>query len=203
MVMCSSHELRTEIESVSWEGQRVCFNGYPFEFTNPSPGTVHNAAVALRLLQIVFPKIPLEVFQKAFREVRNPARFEIVQRSPRVVLSGDHNPSGIACLKETLKRIDANALQIVCGFSPDKPYREMYETLKGISPQILLTQVSRLKDKMPGDYFGLGEFEPEPMRAIDRILARLAPGETLLITGSLYLCGEIRRRWRSQVEFLE
>ena len=126
----------------------------------------------------------------------------MVQSTPRVVLSGDYNPAGIECLKLTLERLGAKNLRILCGFSPDKPYAEMYRELAGLSKDILLTQVGRLRDNMPEDYYRLGPFAPEARAAARQWINSSGPDDTVLITGSLYLIGELRSLWRSKVEFV-
>lgn len=197
-----SSEIRTEKRSVTVDGQEVLLNGYPFYLNNPSPGTVLNASLAFLMLRIVFPIIPISTLQEAFRKTKTPGRFEVIHPNPRVILSGDHNPAGIECLKETLKEVkNQGKLLTLCAFSPDKPYLEMYQELSHLSDRILLTQVPRLKDKTSDAYKAMGEFEPEAHLAVEKLLAEMRPNDTLLITGSLYLVGELRKIWKERVEF--
>ncbi len=179
----------------------MSFNGYPFELLHPTPGAVGNAALAFLCLRIVFPRIPLSTLQYAFSRVQNPGRFEIVQENPRVILSGDHNPAGVADLLATLDKTGVGRVKTVCAFSPDKPHRELYERLKGISDEIYLTQSSRFRGKQPESYASLGKLIPNPLEAVSEMLARTEPQETLLVTGSLYLVGEVRPLWRRGVSF--
>jgi dihydrofolate synthase/folylpolyglutamate synthase len=196
-----SKELRIKVEEVSWEGQRVLINDYPFYLTNPSLGTVENAALAFLTLRIAFPAIPISTLQEAFRQTKTPGRFEIVSHTPRIILSGDHNPAGLKCLKDTLASISKGKLFTVCGFSPDKAFLPMYQELTELSDEILLTQIPRLQDKYPDNYRMLGAFEPEPIKAIERMSSKLKSDDILLITGSLYLVGEVRKLWKEIVEF--
>ncbi len=196
-----SQELTTEIHKITWEGQEISINGYPFFLRNPSPGTLANAALAFLTLRIIFPAIPISTLQTAFRKTKTPGRFETLSLNPRVVLSGDHNPAGITCLKSTLNKVSSGKLLILCGFSPDKPYQEMYLELKEISDDILLTQIPRLSDKTTEQYRAMGNFEENAEIAVQKMLAKTGPEDTLLITGSLYLVGELRRLWKNKVSF--
>lgn len=196
-----SKELKTEVIQTSWDGQEITINGYPFFLSNPSPGTVANAALAFLTLRIAFPVIPISTLQEAFRKTKTPGRLEVVQHHPRVVLSGDHNPAGIECLKNTLSDVHQGRLLTLCAFSPDKPFQTMYQELKTISDKILLTQIPRLKDLTQPEYKGLGEFEPDAFKAVEKLLEQAKPKDTILITGSLYLVGELRKLWKEQVEF--
>ena len=196
-----SKEIKTEVHSVNWEGQEVSLNGYRFSLKNPTPGALANAALAFLTLRITFPAIPISILQESFRVTTTPGRFETVSYHPRVVLSGDHNPEGVECLKKGLSSVAEGNIFTVCAFSPDKPYQQMFKELKNISSDILLTQISRLKEKTTSDYQGMGTFEPEATAAVTKMLAKMGPNDTLLITGSLYLVGELRKLWKDKVTF--
>jgi len=184
-----------------WDGQETVIDGFSFFLTNPSPGTLVNAKLAYLTLRTLFPSIPISTLQTAFQNTKTPGRFETVNLNPRVVLSGDHNLAGIECLKETLKNSKSGRLLTLCGFSPDKPFAEMYGELKAISDEILLTQIPRLKDKTTQSYRRLGPFEEDATKAVQKMLALARPEDTVLVTGSLYLVGELRKLWKDKVSF--
>jgi dihydrofolate synthase / folylpolyglutamate synthase len=183
-------------QSLSWDGQNALIDGHPFSLRNPSPGTLENSALAYSVLRGLFPSLSVSTIQNAFAKVVNPGRMETVATSPRVVLSGDHNPAGIECLVSTLTDLKTRP-RIVCGFSPDKPYREMIDRLRSFTDDFTLTQVSRLATQMPPDYSTLAPFDPDPVHAVKAALERCDPDDTLLVTGSLYLVGEVRAIWKS------
>ena len=150
-------ELKTEKLTQAFAGQTFEVNGYPFEIQNPSPSAIENMQLAFLILRIVFPKIPMSTLQAAFKNVKNPARMELVQAEPKVYLSGDHNLEGIHSLIETLKTLEIKP-RIVCAFSPDKPFEAMFKQLESVSSQITLTSVTRLKDSLPSNYFKMGNY---------------------------------------------
>ncbi len=195
-----SRELKLKRKKVSWDGQEVEINGHPIWLQNPSKGHLKNAALAFLVARIVFPKIPLPTIQNAFAKVVNPGRLEVVQNKPRVVLSADHNPHGQESLFESLGDLPTGKLHILCAFSLDKPYREMYRRLNEKADSVLLTRVPDTDP--PTDYLALGEYEPNPLRAVERALARCPSQDTLVITGSTYLVGAVRRLWHSNVNFI-
>ncbi len=181
-----------------WDGQTAEIDGMPFFLSNPTPATLENAALAYRCLREVYPNIDTETLQRAFARVKTPGRMEVVQDSPRVVLSGDHNPSGIDCLVATLHRLGTRS-HIVCGFSPDKPYRELIGKLREVAASLVLTQIPRLASAMPTDYRDAAPFIADPNEALETALKACAPSDTLVVTGSLYLVGELRSRWKAGV----
>ena len=197
-----SKELNVVPKTRYWDGQTFSINGYEFSASNPTAGMRENAALAFLTLRIVFPRLSLLQIQNAFAHVSTPGRFETVSLNPRVVLSGDHNPHGLATLVETISHLAPTRTKILCGFSPDKPYHEMYAALQRVSPDLLLTSVeNRMKKTVSEDYSRLGLYEPDPRRAVEKILQEAQAEDTILVTGSLYLVGAVRGMWHSKVAF--
>ena len=83
-------------------------------------------------------------------------------------------------------------MNILCGFSGDKPYAEMYQTLKERSQSILLTEPTYARNPPNKGYRNLGPFESNPKSALERVLRNCGPEDTVLVSGSLYLVGEVR-----------
>lgn len=198
-----SKELKVSCFRRDWKGQETWINGYPFYLSSASTGTLKNAALAFLFVRIVFPKLPIAILQEAFQSTLLPGRMEVVQESPRVVLSADHNPHGLASLLSTLSELEVDRLHILAAFSPDKPFVSMYRTLAGIGDSMMLTQIPHLQKRMPKNYFELGPFLADPCSAMEAQLKTASPNDTILVTGSTYLIGEVRSLWRSRVEFVE
>ncbi len=198
-----SNQIKRKQIEISWQGQTVLLNGYPFNLTNPSPGSLENAALAFHLLRIVFPKISVPIIQQAFARIRTPGRMEVVSDKPRIILSGDHNPAGLDCLLTTLHSLSRGKLFTLCAFSPDKPYQKMFRDLQSFSTDIVLTELLRYRTQMPENYRGLTDnFLETASDALEQILNKCTDQDTILVTGSLYLVGELRGRWRESVRYL-
>lgn len=193
-------QVPAESRTVDWNGQTAEIDGLPFVFSNPTAATLENARLAYRCLREVCPEVGLEAIQRGFARLKTPGRMEVVQENPRVVLSGDHNPSGVDCLVQTLQRLSTRP-HIVCGFSPDKPYRDLIGKLRESAQSLILTQVPRLASAMPADYSTVAPFVPDPHEALEAGLRACRPTDTLIVTGSLYLVGELRPRWHPAVTF--
>ncbi len=187
----------------SFHGQLVSYNNHDFYLTNPSIGTFNNGALAFLFLRIVFPKLSISLVAEAFSSVLTPARFELVSESPRIILSGDHNPEGVLNTIQTLDELNAKKLVVLCAFSPDKNYNKMIELLQKKSKKLLLCSISQFKSKMPPDYFNRTYYRDDAMESIKELLSNIDDEETLLITGSLYFAGELRPIWKKEVEFLK
>ncbi len=196
-----SRELSAKVVEAGVWGQRVLINGYTFELSCPTRATLENAKTSLLLLRILFPKISLDVWRAGFRRAIVPARFEILQESPRVILSGDHNPQAMAELLASLVQYRTTGeLHTLAAFSVDKNYDEMIPLLKQVSDSFTLSTLSGVT--VPESYAAHGVTPGKPSELAVELLARCKREDTLLIAGSLYLAGEVRPVWSNSIRFL-
>jgi dihydrofolate synthase/folylpolyglutamate synthase len=197
-----SDSIPRESRSWNWSSQEVLIDGNPFSLNNPTWGTLENATLAYLLLKTGFPEVDLSVIQKAFSATVFPGRFERIQKEPQIILSGDHNEDGVRVLVEMLKKLDSKNNFVLCGFSPDKKADKMIEMLKPHAKEILLTEVPRARGVYAENYGTLAPFEKDPHKALSLMESKLNKDDTLIITGSLYLVGELRKKWFPKVNFI-
>lgn len=174
----------------------------PFSWKHSNPKFQENARTAYVLLRETFPALPQTTIEEAFSSSHFPGRFETVSLQPKVVLSGDHNPAGIESLMKTLDQTPGEKFHILCAFSPDKPYQEMFHRLKTRAARIALCPLANARGKYPDDYRKMATHYFETSEAALRwVLSECPPQETCLVTGSLYLVGEIGPHFRKKVGF--
>lgn len=180
----------------SWGGQEVLIDGHLFYLKNPSRGALENAVGAYLFLRKQFPEISISTLQAAFKAMINPGRLEGVQENPRIILSGDHNLAGMMSLTETLTELKAKNLYVLCGFGPDKDAAQMLQALNPFAQELVLTRVPRARGKYDKTYQTLANYEEDPQKAFEGLRKKLKPSDTLLVTGSLYLVGDLRRLFK-------
>lgn len=201
-----SHSVRVEPLKKNWEGQEVLLDGNPFWLSSPSLGMLENATLAYLALKQLFPRMKLIEMQKGFAGVKNPGRMELISEIPRVILSGDHNLAGIEDLKKSIGPLlesSGGRLLTLCGFSTEKPFREMYDKLREMSDEILLTKIEKIHENHDPAYSGFGPYLSSASAALKVLQDHAEPSDTILVTGSLYLVGEIRSQWHPRVSFLK
>jgi dihydrofolate synthase / folylpolyglutamate synthase len=161
-----------------------------------------NAAIALAALEAMRAQgwtIGEEAIRFGLREVRWPGRFDIVSQSPFVILDCAHNELSVQALVETLtvELGDRVRPRLVFGCLADKNWRRMAEIL---GPRVRDVTLTRVKPKRPLDPECLypafsvhapARIEREPLRAMERVMCETGPEDVVLITGSVYLIGEI------------
>jgi dihydrofolate synthase/folylpolyglutamate synthase len=136
----------------------------------------------------------------------------VVQSAPRVLLDGAHNPDKVAALVEDLPilavRPPGARLIGLLGMLESKEYETMISLLAPVvddlvltSPRVLakpgaeveaLTRVAAATG-FSGTVLALADPDEALTRALT--LARAERGDKILVTGSLYLVGNLRGRW--------
>jgi len=190
-------------------GERLCWRGEEMVLPLAGGHMARNAALAFRAAELLDAAPEADKAREILARLRWPARWEVVQRDPTVVLSGAHNPSGFAHLPGLLKGLARRRLTVVAGFSRDKEAAAMLEGLGAWADRVILTQAGHHRACPIGELaaaardkgLGFDAFTPAA-RAVDEALAAAEPEDAVLVTGSLYLAGEVRGRWRPEVLYL-
>ncbi len=166
-----------------------------------------NAAIAMEVLEVLLmgvKNIPSEVFlekniRQALLSVQWPGRMEWVQHHPDILFDGAHNPQGIEALVETLYQL--NPLQkwkILFGATQGKEISKMLQELEKIGEEILLCPFENSRSLNWKDPFEMKLKIPTKIKGnafetFQETVKGLKEGQSLLVTGSLYLVGEIKR----------
>lgn len=135
--------------------------------------------------------------------VRVPARFEVMNGDPLVIVDGAHNPDGMKALSKAIEEyLGGRSIVCVLGMLRDKDCVEAVSHLKGLLKKVVTTTIP----DNPRRRTALGlmkKIEPlgfdavaceEPEKAFDKALelAGEYPDAVVLVCGSLYLVSDIR-----------
>jgi dihydrofolate synthase/folylpolyglutamate synthase len=172
-----------------------------------------NAALAIAVCRALGdPRVTDDTIARGLSAARFPGRMEVVQESPLVLLDGAHNPEKIANLAKNLKQVIGERRTIVVfGVLESKNVTDMWVELAPLADALIAT-APRVQAKPPvqaadiARLAGAGipvETEDDPLTAIERALEMATPGDAVLVTGSLYLVGNIREYWYPTDKILE
>ena len=176
----------------------------PSEWRNGCPRTSINTSLATAIARHL--KIPNAIISAAINETSLPCRFEIVQQNPLVIVDGAHNPDKIKNVVHNLKQLTYGRLYTMFASGALKDARSMLRQLSAISDGMTLTTVAG-KGKVFYTPRELSRLTPSsaqktiaqhPRAALKKALQKLQPNDCLLITGSFYLAGDLRKRWISE-----
>lgn len=134
----------------------------------------------------------------ALTKMQWPGRMEKVTLSERTVfLSGDHNPQGVESLQEILQHFDYENLNLVVGIGKNKDHDAMLAAFAAL-PRARITLT-----KTPfrgGDFTNYGDWinrvyqkYDDPKLALESVLQMSGTRDLILISGSLYLVGYLRK----------
>ena len=177
-------------------------------FSVPLPGTFQaaNGALAAAIARAL-PEGAIEdaVIQRGFDATRFPGRMEIVQSDPLVLLDGAHNPQKIAGLAKNLALLFPERRIIgVFGVLESKNHVEMLGELTPYLSALVATapkvyakppvSAAQVAEEARGRLEVVEAFD-EPLEALQRALELAGPSDVVLVTGSLYLIGNVREHW--------
>jgi dihydrofolate synthase/folylpolyglutamate synthase len=99
------------------------------------------AALTIEVLKEKGIKIPNPSVRKGFETTLWPARLEIVQKNPYIVLDCAHNPAGMRALNSSLKGIfSGHRFTFVIGIMRDKDIPKIIEEIISLAHNIIITK---------------------------------------------------------------
>ncbi len=187
-----------------------------------TPRQTENLNLALNILDIL--KIKPKNTQKVITNFKLNCRQEIIQspqsgipntgKSPLVILDGSHNRDKLDNLINFVNQRKYKKLHLVLGFAHNKNYRLPLKKLLAISDRVYLTRFI-IPERKTADLRKLYQTSKniapkipihiynDPYQALDLALKSAKKDDLILITGSFFLSGELRKRWVSEEYILK
>ncbi|MBN2044874.1 MAG: bifunctional folylpolyglutamate synthase/dihydrofolate synthase [Anaerolineales bacterium] len=197
-----------QILNTSLEGQEfaiVAGDGPEKTFTTRLLGAhqVENAVTAHAALRAAAKKggeVSDEAIREGFAQVSWPGRFEVFPGHPVIVLDGAHNQHSARRLAETMKEyFPGKRTAILFGASEDKNIAGMFAELLPLASDLVLYAAHHPRAAAAADLAVLAAEFSCPVTLADTADHALAaaseavgPDGVVLVTGSLYLVGELR-----------
>ena len=163
-------------------------------------------AAVRELARMGFP-ITDEHLQRGLATAQWPGRLELLQSEPLVFLDGAHNPAGARALVRFWEENFADRrVVLVYGAMRDKAVPEIAEILFPKAAAVVLTRPEQFRAAAPETVRELAShlnanilIEPVPEAALAAALAAASPQDVIFVTGSLFLVGDIKRRWAPSI----
>ncbi|MFA6522453.1 MAG: Mur ligase family protein [Patescibacteria group bacterium] len=169
----------------------------------------HNAALAERAgNELDLSPQSISAVLSDFRTL--PCRFEMLSEDPLLIIDGAHNPAKIHATVERL-RVLGKPIHLIFGCGANKDASLMLKELSKITTSITTTRY-RTTYKKASNPLDLQKFVPTAQRggaylryedAWEAVKNRAKKTDVIVITGSLYLAGEMRGLWVPEQEILE
>ena len=163
-----------------------------------------NAALALAAVEAFFDApVPDDIVSDAFAAVRVPGRFEVMRRSPIVVIDAAHNPAGARVAARSLDEGfgEGRTRILVVGLLQGRDPGEMFDALDAARAEVVIACAPDWPRAIPAEELGEVarakglpiEVVPDVEDAIHRALAVATDQDVILVTGSFYVIGPARR----------
>lgn len=165
-----------------------------------------NAAAAVGAIEaLAFTGVPYGMVERGLAAVEWPGRLEVVHERPLVLMDGAHNPHAAEALAHALKELcPGRKIHLLVGMSADKsaeafgqrigPLASSITCTKSHHPRALgaATLAKRLKT-----FCAEVHVMSDPVDAYTYAINTVGDDDVVVVTGSLFLVGELRSAIRS------
>jgi dihydrofolate synthase/folylpolyglutamate synthase len=193
--------------------QRAAIDGHDYELGLIGPHQIWNAAGAVAALRYI-ACLDDATIARGLEATVWPGRFEILSEKPLIVLDGAHNPAGMKMLVETWRAFLAarfgwspgqidKSTHVVFAAVADKDISEMAQMLRPLAREISLVRLAHERSADPAQL--APSFSGLPCacyNSVTEVWTNLVshPESMILITGSLFLVGEMLARRQGNTE---
>jgi dihydrofolate synthase / folylpolyglutamate synthase len=173
---------------------------------------VDNASVAVAAVEAFFGRpLDRDVVQEGLRSIEIPGRFEVIDRSPLIVLDMAHNPDGTEALAATFdgEFHPEGGLTLVVGMLGGRDPDATLAPLLALRPRRVICTRADSPRSIPaqdvaaavarglGDHIAEVRVVDDVADAVRRGVELVAGDDALVITGSTYVAGAARTALRS------
>jgi dihydrofolate synthase/folylpolyglutamate synthase len=161
-------------------------------------------AAAVELQEQGHRGITAKSIENGIRTTRWPGRFQVIAARPgwpEMVIDVAHNPAGAWALRSALsERFEDRSLIFIFGAMRDKAISEMTEILFPLTDRVIATRPGNPRAASPEEIRQAAartgvevEAVEDVPSAVERARALATAGAVVVITGSIYLVGEVMR----------
>lgn len=170
---------------VSWTGTKFKYNNREWHTNLIGEHQALNATTAIEACRTL--GFTDEEIAVGIEKVNWPGRFEV---RDKIVLDGAHNPVAVRALAGTIRALDWKPV-IVLAVMADKNVEGIVDALQPVSKTIICTQINKERCLPAIDLLGLVGEGIVVEDCVEAVREAKKLGE-VLVTGSLFLVGEIR-----------
>jgi dihydrofolate synthase/folylpolyglutamate synthase len=151
--------------------------------------------------------------KKGIEKTKIPARFEIVRKNPTIVIDVAHNPDKIKTTLDNLGLLNYRKLHVVYASAANKDIEKISKIIspfvdylyvtkyfvslrKCADPKLIKKYWSKYNKKIKTDML------LDPYKALELAQKKSKSKDCILILGSFFLAGELRKNWRSNEKII-
>jgi dihydrofolate synthase/folylpolyglutamate synthase len=147
--------------------------------------------------------IKSDAIYEGLSKVNWPARLQVMQRSPTVILDCSHNPKGIRALVDSIKELFSyDKITLVIGMVKEKDRAEMLDVLVELKPEVITVRPDThraLDPEILGSEFAsrgvVTRVIPDILESVGYAVNNAGSEDMVIITGSFYTAGAALEYW--------
>jgi len=200
---------KAKIKILNTKFKKINKNTFEYKnkkYTLPVLGIHQIKNTILAIESANYLKIPSKYTLQGLKNVKLPMRFEIISKEPLTILDSAHNEDKIKSTVEAVNSLSKKGdLHLLISFSKGKDIKRMVEILSSLNPKTTtITKYKKNNLKQPENpRLVAREFKKllphtqiktfsNSQKALNWTKLQLTSKDTILITGSTYLAGEIK-----------
>jgi len=201
-------------EDKSYQIAQINWNGKMLEIELPLLGEhqITNLQLALKTYEVICKCENLEFneeeIKKAIAKVKWIGRLEVMSREPLVVIDGAHNIQGIKALKENVRKyFKYKDMYLLLGILADKQVHEMVREIVPLAKQVIaltpLSDRAEIAEDLKKEimlYNTNCVAQESYEKALEMALKEADKDDLILISGSLYMVGDMRKKIRKRIK---
>ena len=184
---------------IDWEGTEFTLGSE--RYTTPLLGShqAYNQALAIHGAQYL--GVNTDTIKDSIKSITLPARFEVFHGNPIIFLDSAHNKDKILATVSTLKKLNVEKINLVVGFSHNKPHTFLKDALSGVTVNhVAATRFSSNQYRTcrdPREIAQLFTSSSQSLHIDSYDALTYVQGKythPVLVTGSCFLAGELRSK---------
>ncbi len=177
----------------------------------------YNTALVTSIAEYI--GIESKYIKHGIKSARLQCRFEVMQKEPYVILDGAHNRSKIASTIVNLRKLKKmhpyKKVHIILGLAENKDESMILDQIVPLADSIYFTRF-QIKDRKCAHPKQLEQLSQkflkkdarvtvtlDPHIAMDKALKKAKSKDIVLVAGSFFLAGEMRKRWCAEEKILK
>ena len=171
----------------------------------------NNLNLALNILNTL--KIKPQQTQRIINNFRMTCRQEIMQVDPLVILDGAHNNDKLGNLVDFIKTLKYKKLHLILGLAADKNYQIALRQILPLTNKLYITRFLIIHRKtadlrrLASDCKKIKNITTQifhdPEQALTTALKNAHKDDLIIVAGSFFLAGELRKHWISEQYIIE
>ncbi len=192
---------KSEVISRSLRKQEFIYDGTRFSIPLLGEHQVENAMLAIDAIRILNGhglRVESSQLKLGLGKTKWPGRMQVLRFSPLLVIDGAHNDESALALRDAVRNyLNFDKLVLILGISRNKDMRSIIQPLSDLADLVVFTRANLPRAQSPDELLRIYDgqapavVEPDIERSLQRAFSVVGRKDLILVTGSIYLIGEI------------